>query len=108
MAQLFEQQKNLDLADGLLTQHARNSFEARKKLLELYRKKIEAHWPGLGQNLSMDATGIFHLNLFGQKRLTRLDCLDGMPLTALNLGDCTGVEDLTPLKGMPLMSLDLL
>jgi serine/threonine protein kinase len=108
MALVFEQQKNLDLADGLLTQHASNSFEARKKLLELYRKKIESHWPGLGQQLSMDGAGIYSLSLYAQKRLTRLDCLEGMPITTLNLGDCTGVEDLTPLKGMPLLSLDLL
>lgn len=108
MALVFEQQKNLDLADGLLTQHASNSFEARKKLLELYRKKIETHWPGLGQQLSMDGAGIYSLNLYNQKRLTRLDCLEGMPITTLNLGDCTGVEDLTPLKGMPLAWLDLL
>jgi serine/threonine protein kinase len=108
IALVFEQQKNLDLADGLLTQHASNSFEARKKLLELYRKKIEAHWPGLGQQLSMDGAGIYSLNLYSQKRLTRLDCLEGMPITSMNLGDCTGVDDLTPLKGMPLLSLDLL
>jgi len=108
IAQVFEQQKNLDLADGLLTQHASNSLEARKKLLDLYRKKIEAHWPGLGQQLSMDGTGIYSLNLYAQKRLSRLDCLEGMPITTLNLGDCTGVDDLTPLKGMPLASLDLL
>jgi serine/threonine protein kinase len=108
IALVFEQQKNLDLADGLLTQHARNSFEARKKLLELYRKKIEAHWPGLGQQLSMDGAGIYSLSLYAQKRLTRLDCLEGMPITTLNLGDCIGIDDLTPLKGMPLQSLDLL
>jgi serine/threonine protein kinase len=108
IAMVFEQQKNLDLADGLLTQHASNSFEARKKLLELYRQKIETHWPGLGQQLSMDGAGIYSLSLYAQKRLTRLDCLEGMPITTLNLGDCTGVDDLTPLKGMPLVSLDLL
>jgi len=108
IALVFEQQKNLALADGLLTQHAANSFEARKKLLELYRKKIEANWTGLGQQLAMDGGGIYSLNLYGQKRLTRLDCLEGMPITTLNLGDCTGVDDLTPLKGMPLVSIDLL
>ncbi|MBL8794600.1 MAG: protein kinase [Planctomycetia bacterium] len=107
-AQVFEQQKTPILADGLLTKHASNSLEARKKLLELYRQKIDAKWPGLGQQLSMDAAGIYALSLYSQKRVTHLDCLEGMPITTLNLGDCKEVQDLTPLKGMPLRSLDLL
>ena len=33
--------------------------------------------------------------------------LQGMKLTTVNLVYCRGVQDLTPLKGMPLVALDL-
>ena len=107
LAQQFEIQKVSALADGLLRRHGGRSFEVRKKLLELYRKRIEAAWPGLGSRLSLDDAGIYHLDVSNCKQVSLLDPLEGMPLTYLSLYSCGQVRDLSPLKGMPLTSLSL-
>jgi len=107
IAQVFEQQAIPALADGLLTKHGGNSFEARQKLLKLYQDRIEKAWPGLKERLTMDVAGIYTLNLDQCKQVTNLTPLEGMPLTSLNLTLCGGVQDLTPLKGMPLTWLSL-
>jgi serine/threonine protein kinase len=108
MAQVFEQQNVPSLADGLLTRHASTALQARMKLLELYRRRIEAAWPNLGERLEMKASGIYRLNLgYCGAQVTRLDVLEGMPLTSLLLVNCTEVRDLSPLKGMPLTGLNL-
>ncbi|HTU22266.1 MAG TPA: protein kinase [Gemmataceae bacterium] len=106
IAQLFEQH-SLALADALLSRHGRGSFEARKKLLELYRKRIESAWPGLGNRLTLDDAGIYRLDLENCKQVLVLDVLEGMPLTWLKLRSCGQVRDLAPLKDMPLAKLDL-
>lgn len=107
IAQVFEQQGTPALADGLLTQHGQNSFEARQKLLKLYQGRIEKVWPGWQAHLMMDASGIYQLNVSQAKQVTSLAPLEGMPLTSLSLFGCAGVQDLSPLRGMPLTSLDL-
>jgi len=107
IAQVFEQQKIPALADGLLTKHGGNSFEARQKLLKLYQDRIEKAWPGLKERLTMDAAGIYTLNLDSCPQVINLAPLEGMPLTSLNLARCRGLQDLTPLKDMPLTSLNL-
>jgi len=106
LAQVFNQQQAPALADGLLTKFGQNSSEARRQLFDVYRKRIEAAWPGTGPWFSMDATGIFELRL-SNGELTRLDPLQGIPLTKLHLDGCTQLQDLTPLKGMPLTFLSL-
>jgi len=107
IAQVFEHQGTPALADGLLTQHGQNSFEARQKLLKLYQDRIEKVWPGWQAHLTMDASGIYQLNVSQAKQVTSLAPLEGMPLTSLSLFGCAGVQDLSPLRGMPLRSLDL-
>ena len=106
-AHVFEQQKMPALGDGLLTKYGRSSFEARQWLLKRYQARIDKAWPGLGNRLSVDAAGIYQLDLSGCKQIIHLDALEGMPLTVLSLKACHGVRDLTPLKGMPLRELNL-
>lgn len=105
IAQVFEQQKALALADSLLTLHGRSSFEARSKLLEMYRQRIEAAWPGAGAGLTMDATGIYSFDCYMNQQVSNLAPLEGMPLTRLKIAACP-VRDLSPLQGMPLVFLD--
>jgi serine/threonine protein kinase len=107
IAQIFNRQQAPALADGLLTRFGQSSSEARRQLFDVYRKRIETAWPGSGNRLWMDATGIFELNLSGVAEVSRLDPLQGMPLTKLTLDGCVQVRDLTPLKGMPLTVLSL-
>jgi serine/threonine protein kinase/Leucine-rich repeat (LRR) protein len=107
LAQVFNQQQAPALADGLLTKFmGQNSSEARKQLFDVYKKRLEAAWPGSTNWFNMDPNGLFELRLFNSD-LTRLDPLQGMPLTKLSLDGCTQLQDLTPLKGMQLASLSL-
>ena len=106
IANVFEHQGAQSFADGLLTPHARSSFEARQKLLKLYAKRIDTAWPGLDRS-TVDPQGIYMLNFADCKQVTRLDPLEGMPLTWLSLASCRGVRDLGPLKGMPLKWLSV-
>jgi hypothetical protein len=69
---------------------------------ELYRKQIEAAWPGLGKRLEMDK-----LNLAECRQVRDLTPLKDIPLTSLILKNCGEVRDLTPLKGMRLTTLRL-
>ncbi len=71
---------------------------------EVARRRIEAAWPGLGKQLTMDADGNLSLNLEHCEAIADLGPLEGMPLKKLVLNG-TKVADLTPLKGMPLTIL---
>lgn len=106
LAQLFGQQDLQAFSTGLLLRHA-ESIEARKQLLKPYRKKIEDAWPGLGSALTMDNAGLFTLMLHGQKQIVSLAPLGGMPVSVLRLSHCVNLQDLGPLRGMPLTDLDL-
>jgi serine/threonine protein kinase len=106
-AHLLEQQKAPVLADALLVRYGRNTPEARQAVLDSYRKRIEAAWPGRGNNLSMDDAGVVTLSLDWEGDLVRrLNALEGMPLGRLSLFRCS-VADLSPLRGMPLVELNL-
>jgi serine/threonine protein kinase len=79
----------------------------RDKKLELYRKQIDKAWSGFGQYLRLDKDGKLGLNLNqGSSVVKSLTPLQGLPLAALDLSNCTP-GDLTPLQGMPLESLNL-
>ncbi|OAI53474.1 hypothetical protein AYO44_15955 [Planctomycetaceae bacterium SCGC AG-212-F19] len=78
--------------------------EKRKPLEPVYRKQVEANWPGLGPQLKLEDDAQFSLNLSGRRQVTTLEPLKGMQLNWLNL-EYTPIRDLTPLKGMPLKSL---
>src|SRR5262249_38274781 len=105
--QVFNQQQAPALADGLLSRFGQSSAEVRRQLWEVYRKRVEAAWPGHGGRLIMDATGVFWLHMRGGSEVSRLGPLQRMPLTKLHLDGCAQVRDLTPLQGMPLTFLSL-
>jgi Leucine-rich repeat (LRR) protein len=108
IAQVFNRQQAPAFADGLLTRFGqKSSSDARRQLFDIYRKRIEAAWPGVASRFNLDPTGIFELNLFGAAEVTRLDPLRDIPLTKLSLDGCAQVQDLTPLRGMPLTQLSL-
>jgi len=80
---------------------------ALEKLVPLWRKQIEAAWPGLGQRLSLEKQISLGLDFSNCQQVRDLSPLKGMPLNSLDLSSCSSVEDLSPLKGMPLNSLSL-
>jgi serine/threonine protein kinase len=86
LAEVFTRQQQFALADGVLAGLGRNPGEAREKLLALYRQRLE-------KALGKDAPGRLTLNAAGE--------------FSLNLNHWKTLDDLTPLKGMPLTSLDL-
>jgi serine/threonine protein kinase len=95
-----------------LAEHLQGSIagleQKEQRQLELYRKRIESAWPGLGGLLTMDGAGKLHMNLYNQgSKVKDLIPLRGLPLTSLSLINCVEVRDLTPLEGMKLTSLDL-
>jgi len=91
----------------LIYQLPGQSLETQKRLGEVYRKRIEEAWPGLGGKLNVDERGQIHLNLSECKQVVDLKSLEGMKLTSLNLGDLKEVDDLKPIAGMPLTFLCL-
>jgi serine/threonine protein kinase len=106
-AELFTEEKEYGLADGTMQGFGANTVDARNKLFQLYRKRIEERWPSLGNRLSMDSTGKYTLNFGGCEQVSDLSPLRGMPLTTLDLSQCRQVRDLSPLHDMPLTSLNL-
>lgn len=106
-AAAFTEQGAYALADGMLKQVGANAVLARKQLLEVYQKRIEAAWPGLGNRLSIDRQGRVALNLNYCPQVTDLVPLRGLPLSSLHLYQCNQLRDLTPLRGMPLTVLYL-
>lgn len=106
-AELFTEQKEHGLADGTMRGFGANAVEARNKLLQMYRQRIEEKWPTLGTRLSVDSAGRFTLNFGDCGQVSDLGPLKGMPLSTLNLGQCRQVRDLSPLHDMPLAALNL-
>lgn len=78
------------------------------RLLDIYRAKLAAVWPGKGidKQLQLTKDGRLSLDLFNWAN-SDLTPLLGIPLTSLNLSNCKKLCDLSPLKGMPLVSLDI-
>jgi tetratricopeptide (TPR) repeat protein len=107
-AEIFTQAHDHALADGVLSGLGlgKNAVEVRQRMLEMYRKRIDAAWPGKGNLLTISAEGRFSFPGQGAK-ITDLTPLRGIPLSDLNLDGDDGVWDLAPLKGMPLTSLNL-
>jgi serine/threonine protein kinase len=108
---ILAQQKAFGVAEYLLRSR-QDIVEARQQLAALYRQRIDATWPGLGNRLSTDGDGHCILNFAdlpaaSKKPLTDLSPLAGMRLNSLSLSNCDMPVDLSPLKGMPLSSLTL-
>jgi serine/threonine protein kinase/Leucine-rich repeat (LRR) protein len=123
---VFNQQKAMPLADRM-TRLAERFTGPKAELLLVYRKRIEAAWPASGSRLTIDRNGdldlllpqvtvrdvralqgmkLSSLNLAGSA-VQDLEPLRGMPLVRLYLSNCKGVKDLSPLKGMKLTNLHL-
>ena len=105
-ARVFNQQEAYGLIDGVLAPWGKTSAAARDFLLQKYRKQIEAAWAGRGDRLEMDTAGL-RLNFEGFADVRDLSPLRNMPLTSLNLKNCQQVQDLSPLRGMLLTSLNV-
>jgi serine/threonine protein kinase len=108
LAEICTRHRAYALADGALQSLGGNAPAARDKLLALYQQRVESAWPGKGKALTLDrGKGTFHLRLVSFKGLTDLTPLRGIPLRSLDLIQCDGVRDLGPLRSMPLTSLTL-
>jgi serine/threonine protein kinase len=105
-ARVFNQQETYGLIDGVLAPWGKTSAAARDFLLQKYRKQIEATWPGQGDRLQIDTAGL-RLNFDGFADVSDLSPLRNMPLTSLNVKNCQQVQDLSPLRGMLLTSLNV-
>ncbi len=100
----------VDLADILIMQHmaalAEGLIRSPDKLRDVHRQRIEKTWPGLGERLTMDADGRLSLSLADCQQVLDLTPLKGMPLRTLQIHR-SEIRDLSPLMGMPLTWLDL-
>jgi serine/threonine protein kinase len=101
LADVFRRQNALALAASM--------FQSREDLLALYRRQLDAAWPGAGANLDMDKGGFCTFAIPGgvREKVTDLTPLRGMPLVKLNLSGCSKLKDLGPLRDLPLTSLNL-
>jgi len=106
VAEVFQRQKMPGLTFRLLRDF-QQSLEARKPLVALYQKQIEATWPGLANRLRLERDGQVRLNLHHSKQVAALDSLRGMQLHWLGLEQCDRIADLSPLRDMPLATLNL-
>jgi tetratricopeptide (TPR) repeat protein len=107
LAEALQRQNSPEMA-GLVLRSAAASLEGRKQLLPTYQRQINAAWPGLGERLSIDVDGKYHLDLSNRGKIVKdLSPIKDIPLTSLSVSSCDQLLDLTPLKGMPLTTLDL-
>ncbi len=105
ISQVLIDQKNPGMAEGFLSLYAKTGEEFRSELLNLYRKRIEAAWPGAGPHLSIDKDGNFHMNAHpGDAK--DLSPLKGIPLKSLTVHG-QQLRDLSALQGMPLNRLEI-
>ncbi len=105
LADVFQEQKAFALA-GHMTHLAERFIGPNRERLPLYRKRIDTAWPGLGSRLELSREGKFFLYLDGLQQVRDLSPLKGMPLSSLNISGLQ-VHDLEPLRGMPLVDLKL-
>lgn len=93
--------------DDHLYRHVEQFAQSQQELLELYRNRIEAAWPGPGKSLTQDKQGQLILDLQDRKDVHDLAVIQGMKLSTLILRNCNQVDDLIPLTGMKLTSLNI-
>jgi hypothetical protein len=103
LAEVFMRHRAFALADGIVRTLGDNAPAAREKLLTLYRTRIDKKWPCQGNGLNWAPDGGLGISVGGE--VTDLSPLKGMPLTSLNCHN-TGVADLSPLEGMRLTELE--
>jgi serine/threonine protein kinase len=105
VAEALQRQRAFGAAAPLLADIQRLAKE-RGPLVPHYQKQVDAAWPGLGHKLWMDSAGQYHLDFTFCKQVTSLERLKGMPIGFLSIRDCD-VPDLSPLKGMNLIGLNI-
>ncbi len=106
LADLFERQQLYILAETTAIKPA--------KRLELYRKRINEAWPGVGNGVVMRDDGKLETDEFrtkskgfqGRKDIIDLEPIRGMPFAQLTLQG-SGVKSLSPLVGMPISVLNI-
>jgi hypothetical protein len=107
LGEVLLQQKAYPLDDAVFRQ-AEQLVQSKQEFFGLYRKRLEAAWPGAGDRLTLDKDGNYRLSLNGFGEVVQdLMPLQGIPLTSLDITRCKQVSDLTPLKGMRLATLTL-
>jgi hypothetical protein len=101
------------LGDLFMRQHlpvlAESFAKTPQQRLEIYKARVEQAWPGSSPGLAIDENGkvLFDRNrgggmcLKGRKDVVDLTPLRGMPLRSLDISE-TAVVDVSPLAGMPL------
>lgn len=100
------------IADVLVRQGAysiaESLYQSGRDLFTLYRVRLEKQWPGCTRTgFSADQDGRLTVEgLAGRADVYDLSSLEGMPIIHLSLAHTKAI-DLTPLKRMPLESLDL-
>jgi serine/threonine protein kinase/Leucine-rich repeat (LRR) protein len=105
LTELFERQNLYTLAE--------TTAISPEKRLAIYRKHIDATWPGVGAGISMREDGKLVAALSdnprgftGRSTLVDLEPIRGLPFAELNLTS-TGVKKIDALAGMPLEALSL-
>jgi len=100
------------IADALVRQGAyaiaESLYQSGRDLMLMYRVRLEKQWPGctrIGFSADKDGKLTFE-GLAGRGDVYDLSALEGLPITRLSLAH-TKALDITPLKRMPLSSLDL-
>jgi len=106
VAELLRQQNAYPMYEQLY-RLAEQRVHSQYELLELYQKRIDAAWTGLGKRLSIGKDGQFILEICERKDVHDLTPLKGMKLSTLILRNCDQVRDLSPLSGMKLTNLTL-
>ncbi len=101
IAAVFRRQNAVSLAVSMV--------QSREQLLGEYRRQLNAAWPGAGAGLEMDKDGncTFVFPVANRPNVVDLSPLHGLPLVSLQLTNCVKVKDLGPLQGLPLASLHL-
>ena len=100
------------IADALVRQGAytiaESLYQSGRDLMLMYRVRLEKQWPGCTRTgFSADKNGkLTFEGLAGRGDVYDLAALEGLPITRLSLAH-TKALDITPLKRMPLASLDL-
>lgn len=87
---------------NMLLINPRSSQATQLRDLRAFRAHIDATWPGQGANLVRDKEGQLHFtftHLAPGQRVTDLEPLRGMPLVSLDIGQAK-VTDLSPLADM--------
>jgi Protein kinase domain len=76
-----------------------------KRLLDIYRRQLDAAWPNRADLQIKDGRCV--LNLADRREVKDLSPLDGLPIQVLVLTGCSQVRDLAPLRALPLEELDV-